>query len=42
MTKANAPPNKLFWYNQQLYFNYKKYLKKHLILGEKYYLALKK
>ena len=39
--RFNAPPNKLFWYYQQLYFNYKKYLKKHLILKEKYYLVLK-
>ena len=39
--RFNASPNKLFWYYQQLYFNYKKYLKKHLILKEKYYLVLK-
>ena len=39
--RFNAPPKKLFWYYQQLYFNYKKYLKKHQILKKKYLIALK-
>jgi len=39
--RFNAPPKKLFWYYEQLYFNYKKYLKKHQILKKKYFIALK-
>ena len=39
--RFNAPPKKLFWYYQQLYLNYKKYLKKHQFLKQKYLVALK-
>ena len=39
--RFNAPPKKLFWYYQQLYFNYKKYLKKHQFLKKKYLIVLK-